>query len=54
MDPTTHHLLSYAGVRCRVLGTFYIADLSDADNPNYPLMFGSDLSNYYPNRGLKA
>ncbi|HRR42426.1 MAG TPA: hypothetical protein P5244_14425, partial [Syntrophales bacterium] len=21
MDPTTHNLLSYAGVRCRVLGT---------------------------------
>jgi hypothetical protein len=54
MDPTTHHLLSYAGVRCRVLGTFYIADLSGANNPNYRLMFGSDLSNYYPNRGLKV
>ena len=26
MDPTTHHLLSYAGVRCRVLGTFYISE----------------------------
>ena len=27
MDATTHHLLSYAGVRCRVIGTFYMADL---------------------------
>src|SRR5262245_33253108 len=25
MDPTTHHLLSYAGVRCRVLGPYYIS-----------------------------
>lgn len=55
MDPTTHHLLSYAGVRCRVLGTFYIADLSEnGEDPVYRLAFGSDLSNYYPNRGLKV
>ena len=54
MDPTTNHLLSYAGVRCRVLGTFYIADLSDTDLAQYALSFGSDLSNYYPNRGLKV
>jgi len=54
MDPTTNHLLSYAGVRCRVLGTFYIADLSDTDSAQYVLSFGSDLSNYYPNRGLKV
>jgi len=50
MDPTTHHLLSYAGVRCRVLGTFYVGDIGD----RYALSFGSDLSNYYPNRGLKV
>ena len=31
MDPTTHHLLSYAGIRCRVLGTYYVADCVDAD-----------------------
>jgi hypothetical protein len=54
MDPTTHHLLSYAGVRCRVLGTFYIANLGTEDAPIYRLSFGSDLSNYYPNRGLKV
>lgn len=54
MDPTTHHLLSYAGVRCRVLGTFYVANLSDEVTPHYRLFFGSDLSNYYPNRGLKV
>ncbi len=54
MDPTTHYLLSYAGVRCRVLGTFYIADLGNPSKPEYQLAFGSDLSNYYPNRGLKV
>jgi hypothetical protein len=54
MDPTTNNLLGYAGVRCRVLGTFY-ADLIEGETrPEYALMFGSDLSNYYPNRGLKV
>jgi hypothetical protein len=51
MDPATHQLLSYAGVRCRVLGTFYVGDLGDG---RYALSFGSDVSNYYPNRGLKV
>jgi len=54
MDPTTHHLLSYAGVRCRVLGTFYVANLGTDAAPLFRLAFGSDLSNYYPNRGLKV
>jgi len=51
MDPTTHQLLSYAGVRCRVLGTFFVGEVADG---RYALSFGSDLSNYYPNRGLKV
>jgi hypothetical protein len=55
MDPTTNNLLSYAGIRCRVLGTFYVADAGRGDKtPDYSLFFGSDLSNYYPNRGLKV
>jgi hypothetical protein len=54
MDPTTHNLLSYAGVRCRVLGTFFISNLGSEARPVYRLNFGSDLSNYYPNRGLKV
>jgi hypothetical protein len=53
MDPTTNNLLSYAGIRCRVLGTFYVGEVN-ASAPNYALFFGSDLSNYYPNRGLKV
>ena len=54
MDATTHHLLSYAGVRCRVIGTFYMADLGTDSLPSWQLCFGSDISNYYPNRGLKV
>ncbi len=52
MDQNTHNLLSFAGVRCRVIGTFYLqTDLED--NKEIPVMrFGSDISNYYPNRGL--
>ena len=54
MDPTTNNLLGNAGVRCRVLGTFYIDLIEGPSGPNYALIFGSDLSNYYPNRGLKV
>ena len=51
MDSKTHHILSFAGVQCRVIGTFY---LDNTDNPIPQLKFGSDISNYYPNRGLKV
>lgn len=54
MDPTTNNLLGYAGVRCRVLGTFYFDKTDTGPEAKYELMFGSDLSNYYPNRGLKV
>lgn len=51
MDPATNHLLSFAGVGCRVVGTFFLEQNSKT---NLALRFGSDLSNYYPNRGLKV
>lgn len=54
MDPTTHNLLSYAGVRCRVLGTYYMVNTGSDSASTFRLFFGSDLSNYYPNRGLKV
>ncbi|MFP2904135.1 helicase HerA domain-containing protein [Pyxidicoccus sp. 3LFB2] len=54
MDPTTHNILSYAGVNCRVVGTFYVTNLNEDGLPKYALSFGADLSNYYPNRGLKV
>lgn len=54
MDPTTNNLLGYAGVRCRVIGTFYLDKLSSENESTFEIVFGSDLSNYYPNRGLKV
>ena len=54
MDATTNQLLGFAGVRCRVLGTYYVADVGEPGEPAFKLAFGSDLSNYYPNRGLKV
>lgn len=55
MDPYTHNLLSFAGVKCRVIGTFYLDRRSDdAPSDDLILRFGGDISNYYPNRGLKV
>lgn len=55
MDAITANLLSFAGVECRVVGTFFLHDGKDASGkPTLDLRFGSDLSNYYPNRGLKV
>jgi hypothetical protein len=54
MDAQTAQLLGYAGVRCRVLGTFYVNDFGTDGKADYRFTFGSDLSNYYPNRGLKV
>jgi DNA helicase HerA-like ATPase len=55
MDLHTNHELGYAGVRCRVIGTFFIERIPDAPSgAELELRFGSDISNYYPNRGLKV
>jgi len=51
MDAQTNNLLSFAGIECRVIGTFF---LENSNNGELALKFGSDLSNYYPNRGLKV
>lgn len=55
MDPATHNLLSFAGLKCRVIGTFFL-DLptNGSDDNSLVLRFGGDISNYYPNRGLKV
>ena len=54
MDLRTKNLLGFAGVQCRIIGTFFLEE--NADNIEAPLQlkFGSDISNYYPNRGLKV
>ena len=56
MDADTRMLLGYAGVGCRILGTFFLERVSDSASavPDWALRFGSDISNYYPNRGLKV
>ena len=51
MDSQTNYLLSFAGVKCRVIGTFFL-DLNPQDTSSLVTRFGSDLSNYYPNQGL--
>ena len=51
MDPQTGQQLSFAGVGCRVIGTFFL-DLDSNDSSRLVPRFGSDLSNYYPNQGL--
>jgi len=55
MDAATNNLLSFAGVKCRVIGTFYVDRNPRSSDPEALILrFGSDLSNYYPNRGLKV
>jgi hypothetical protein len=51
MDGYTRNQTSYAGVRTRIIGTYY---LDDSPEGRLVLKFGSDISNYYPNRGLKV
>ncbi len=50
IDPMLKGVLNHTGIRCRVLGTFYVDNVNGCE----ALVFGSDLSNYYPNRGLKV
>lgn len=54
MDLRTKNILGFAGVQCRIIGTFFLEE--DGHNGEAPLnlKFGSDISNYYPNRGLKV
>ena len=54
MDHHTARILSFAGIRCRVIGTFYLLPSGEEDDARLSLRFGSDLSNYYPNKGLKV
>ena len=55
MDPETSNLLSFAGPKCRVIGTFYVRkEQRPGQAPESRLAFGADISNYYPNQGLKV
>lgn len=54
MDYRTKQLFGFAGVQCRIIGTFYLDDNAGNPEGKLQLRFGSDISNYYPNRGLKV
>lgn len=43
MDPFTKNRVSYTGLRCKILGTFYEEDI----NGQKRLQFGADVDNFY-------
>jgi hypothetical protein len=55
MDGYTRYQLSFAGLACEVVGTFYLGQ-NDKEGSTEPLKlyFGTDINNFYPNRGLKV
>jgi hypothetical protein len=55
MDAYTHQAFAYGGLRCAVLGTYFLKKRADArDDSELILAFGSDIANFYPNKGLKV
>lgn len=52
MDAKTKVYLGYAAIQCRIIGTFYFEQ--NETNKHLEMKFGCDISNYYPNRGLKV
>lgn len=50
IDPFTHNVLGFAGLKCRILGTFYVV----ATDERLSLKFGSDISNFYSNSALRV
>jgi hypothetical protein len=54
MDLRTKNILGFAGIQCRIIGTFFLEENGNDEEAPLNLKFGSDISNYYPNRGLKV
>jgi hypothetical protein len=55
IDAFTFNTLGFAGLNCRILGTFYVVKKKDkAAKEVHKLQFGSDISNFYSNAALKA
>ena len=52
MDVKTKVYFGYAGIACRVVGTFYVEQKENSDEVQ--LKFGTDLSNFYSNMALKV
>jgi len=53
MDLKTRHIFSYAGISCRIIGTFFLEEDEKKPHSGLKLKFGSDISNYYSNKGFK-
>src|SRR5690606_4515338 len=53
MDLNTRHVLSFSGVACRIVGTFFLEEDENKPHDGLKLKFGSDISNYYSNKGFK-
>lgn len=51
MDEKTRSVFGFAGIACRIVGTFF---LEENDQENLELKFGTDLSNFYSNMALKV
>ncbi len=55
IDAFTFNTLGFAGLKCRILGTFYVVKKKDkAGKEIHTLQFGSDISNFYSNAALTA
>src|SRR5690606_2533143 len=50
-DANTKKIMSFGALQCRVIGTFF---MERNEHDEFELKFGNDLSNFYPNRGLKV
>ena len=51
-DQFTLNLLRFAGLRCRILGTFLLR--RGGARQEWGMVFGPDLSNFYSGRGMKV
>jgi hypothetical protein len=54
MDGYTRNQLSMSGLACEVVGTFYLGRKNEKEGGKLELRFGTDINNFYPNKGLKV
>ncbi len=57
LDFASKRVMSFSGLSCRIIGTFYLKNsgkILKNKETALELCFGSDISNFYPNRGLKV
>lgn len=52
MDEKTRSVFGFAGIACRVVGTYFLEE--NTKTGNLELKFGTDLSNFYSNMALKV